>query len=295
MLDHAHATALNPKEKPMDRETDATAQALTGKIELDTPLGLHLGGTRIRLLEEIGRCGSISQAAKKVPLSYKAAWDAVDAMNNLADQPLVERSAGGKHGGGTTLTDFGRRMVALYRAVEAEQQRALDALARGLAGMPEGDLADVRRLQTLMRRMAVKTSARNQFVGTVSALRYGEVDFEVTLRIDESTEIVAIITGESATALGVAIGREVQALVKSSSVLLMNDRSVRTTARNQLWGTVDKIIESPVNAQVTLALQGGRTVSAVVTHESIGALGLAVGQPACAMFKASSVILATFD
>ena len=54
-----------------------------------------------RLLEAIDLYGSISQAAKHVPLSYKAAWDAVDAMNNLADTPLVERSTGGKAGGGT--------------------------------------------------------------------------------------------------------------------------------------------------------------------------------------------------
>lgn len=268
---------------------------LFGKVELDTEFGLFLGDKRIRLLEEIARCGSISQAAKQVPLSYKAAWDAIDAMNNLADRPLVERTTGGKQGGGTTLTEHGKRMVALYRAVEAEHQRALDHLARGLAGLGDDAVGDMAYLQSLLRRMAMKTSARNQFCGTVSGLRYGEVDFEVRIRLDETSELVAVITGESATALGLEIGREVHALVKSSSVLLMTDRKVRTTARNQLWGEVVKVIAGPVNAQVTLALPGGRTVSAVVTHESIDALGLAVGQPACALFKASSVILATFD
>ena len=93
---------------------------LRGRLEVETEFGSFLGDTRIRLLEAIDRYGSISQAAKAVPLSYKAAWDAVDAMNNLAEAPLVERSVGGKHGGGTSLTDYGRRVIAMYRAVEQE-------------------------------------------------------------------------------------------------------------------------------------------------------------------------------
>ncbi|HNO89171.1 MAG TPA: winged helix-turn-helix domain-containing protein, partial [Rhodocyclaceae bacterium] len=86
---------------------------LVGTLTVDTEFGTFLGDTRIRLLEAIERYGSISQAAKAVPLSYKAAWDAVDAMNNLAEEPLVERSVGGKHGGGTSLTEYGQRVIAL--------------------------------------------------------------------------------------------------------------------------------------------------------------------------------------
>src|SRR3954463_4219294 len=92
---------------------------LVGKLAVDTPAGNFLGDTRIRLLERIAEHGSISQAAKAVPLSYKAAWDALDAMNNLSEQPLVVR-IGGQRGGGTQLTDYGRRVVALYRAMETE-------------------------------------------------------------------------------------------------------------------------------------------------------------------------------
>ena len=83
---------------------DTIVHRLRGKLEVDTEFGTFLGDTRIRLLEAIDQHGSISQAAKAVPISYKAAWDAVDAMNNLADQPLVVRSTGGKNGGGTQLT-----------------------------------------------------------------------------------------------------------------------------------------------------------------------------------------------
>ena len=62
-------------------------------------------------------------AGRLIPLSYKAAWDAVDAMNNMADSPLVERSVGNRQGGGTTLTHYGRQMVALYRAMEKNTRK----------------------------------------------------------------------------------------------------------------------------------------------------------------------------
>ena len=62
---------------------------LLGELKLCTEVGPFLGDTRIRLLEAIDRLGSLSQAAKSLPLSYRAAWDALDDMNNLAESPLV--------------------------------------------------------------------------------------------------------------------------------------------------------------------------------------------------------------
>ncbi len=271
---------------------DQMHHKLRGKLEVDTEFGTFLGDTRIRLLEAIDRHGSISQAAKAVPLSYKAAWDAIDAMNNLADQALVVRSAGGKHGGGTTLTDHGRKVIALYRALEAEYQAALDRLAERMNDEQGGDFQQFRQL---LRRMSMKTSARNQFAGTVCGLREGDVDFEVRLRLDPDHELVAIITRESAETLGLAIGMEVSALVKSSSVLLLTDPNLRTTARNHLWGEITRIFAGPVNSEVTLAMPGGKSICAVVTHDSVERLGLAVGQRACAVFKASAVILCLYQ
>ena len=151
----------------------ASPTRLLGKIALETPLGVLLGDMRIRLLEAIETHGSISQAARAVPLSYKAAWDAVDAINNMADAPLVERSVGGRQGGGTRLTDYGRNMIALYRAMEKEYQEALDRVTQRLEQHGANDMAQFR---SLMRRMAMKTSARNQFFGAIWALRASEVE-----------------------------------------------------------------------------------------------------------------------
>src|SRR5574343_1488451 len=175
---------------------------LRGKLEVDAESGAFLGDTRIRLLEAIDRHGSISQAAKSVPLSYKAAWDAVDAMNNLSDQPLVQRSTGGKHGGGTLITDHGRKVIALYRALEAEYQAALDRLTES---MNDGQASDFMQFRQLLKRMSIISSARSPFTGHIVRLREGFVDFLVRLRIDEAHEIAAVITGESAEALELRI------------------------------------------------------------------------------------------
>ena len=88
-----------------------------------------LGKGRIELLEQIGRTGSISKAAKAMKMSYKAAWDAIDAMNNLSEQPLVKRSAGGKGGGGTHLTEYAEELIATYRVLNEEHQRFLNHLS----------------------------------------------------------------------------------------------------------------------------------------------------------------------
>lgn len=271
----------------------ANPSKLTGKLHIDTAMGSFLGDKRIRLLEAIDKCGSISQAAKVVPMSYKAAWDAVDDMNNVATEALVHRSAGGRHGGGTELTAFARRLIAFYRALETESQVALDRLTGNLAHNGVADIADFRQV---LKRMSMKTSARNQFAGPIAAIKEGIVDTEVSLQLGPDLVLTAIVTRESAENLGLALGRDVLAFIKASSILLLTDRDAQISARNRFTGTIASIHEGPVNSEVTLSLPGGQLVlTAVITEQSAKRLGLEVGQALTAVFKASSVFLACSD
>jgi molybdate transport system regulatory protein len=285
----------------------ADAAPLLGRLSLSTAGGLLAGESRIRLLEAVDANGSITRAARALPMSYKAAWDAIDAMNNLSEQALVERSTGGRQGGGTRLTDAGRRLIATYRALEHAQQGALAHLRPHLrqppaprgAGAAPGAAApavpDAAQLQLLLRRLAVRTSARNQFVGRVSRLHEGKLSVEVIVELDAHTRIAAGVTRDSARSLGLALGSPVLALVKASSVLLGVGDGVVTSARNHLSGTVSRVIRGPISAEVTLAVGAGRSVTAGITRDSLDRLGLAKGKPACALFKASSVILVALD
>jgi len=75
------------------------------------------GPGRAELLELIGEEGSISKAAKKMGMSYKKAWDMVDAMNNISQKPLVLSHKGGENGGGAELTENGKKIIAKYYAL----------------------------------------------------------------------------------------------------------------------------------------------------------------------------------
>ncbi len=79
----------------------------------------------------------------------------------------------------------------------------------------------------------MRTSARNQFEGTVAEVKHGAVNDEIVLRTKDGLDVVAVITHGSATSLGLAQGKAAFALVKASSVLVMVDvTSSQVSARN---------------------------------------------------------------
>jgi molybdate transport system regulatory protein len=95
-----------------------------------------LGPGKVRLLEAIGREGSITSAGKAMGMSYRRAWLLVDDLNAMFAQPPVERKQGGAHGGYARLTAFGRELIDLYRGLEEEATTAvvprLKALGRAV-------------------------------------------------------------------------------------------------------------------------------------------------------------------
>ena len=141
-------------------------------------------------------------------------------------------------------------------------------------------------------RDLMKTSARNQLVGTVSAVTTGAVNDEIELALPGGQRIVAVITRNSAASLGLVVGAEAFALVKASSVVVVADMgSARLSARNQLAGSVTSVTPGAVNSEVVIDVGGGLSIAAIVTQDSARSLGLAPGAPATAIFKASSVIV----
>lgn len=266
----------------------------SAELALRTEFGSLIGDTRIRLLEEIGRQGSISKAAKKIPLSYKSAWDAVDEMNNLAEHALVDRTIGGAQGGGTQLTAYGQQLIALFRAVEGESQMAADRLSSMAGDRLPVDPATIRQL---LRRMAVRTSARNQFACTVLEIRMGEVNARVLLALDDEQRLEAVVTCDSVARLGLLRGQEVLALVKAPAALVLPGWAMRTSAGNHLHGAVSRIHEGPVSSElvINLAQTPVRHVCAVVTTDALRELKLAVATQVTVAFQSSSVMLAVVN
>ena len=320
MREDSNAGAYNPDSASVRRAaclfmSDHPPSSPDSTIDDGSAVPLELGGsvwlragqqtlggtTRIALLAAIRDTGSITSAAKAVGISYKAAWEAVDAMNNLAGEPLVMRAVGGKGGGGTRLTPRGHRLIETFHAVEREHRKFIERASAAIEHFV-GDWA-------LIGRIGMKTSARNQLYGTVSAVKRGSINDEISLGLPGGQTIVAVVTHESTETLGLVVGAPAFALVKASWVMLMTDdadagQSLRLSARNQLRGMVTQVTRGAVNTEVSLALDctsgsppdiNSTVITAIVTNESVDRLLLAEGKRAIAVFKASSVILGTAE
>lgn len=245
----------------------------------------RIGEARIQLLQAIAEKGSISAAAKAVGLSYKGAWDAVQALNNLFERPLVLARPGGRAGGTASVTPAGEAVISAFHQLEAALSQAAVRLGEELAGGGP--------LDRLAWSLGMKTSARNVLRGEVVEIRTGAVNAEVHLKVTPRVTIVAVITRESVEALGLRPGLPALALIKSSFVILAaGDEPIRTSARNCLQGVVVRHERGAVNDEVVLEIDDGKTLVATITRESADALGIKPGASSKALIKASHVILA---
>ncbi len=258
---------------------------ISSSIKLETRFGGFANARWMALLAGFESSKSITAAARVAGLSYKAAWDAIDSMNNLAGKPVVRTAVGGKGGGGATLTPRGRDLLATYRMVEQENERFL-------AGI-NARLKHASRNLKVLGRLSMRTSARNQWSGTVARIRRGAVNDEVEITLAGGNRISSVITHVSVENLGLEVGQEALALVKASSVMvgIPDGGRMSLSARNQLAGKVTRVIPGAVNTEVVIGLKGGNTVAAIITNVAAKDLGLSVGQKALAIFKSSSVML----
>ncbi|NTU54089.1 MAG: TOBE domain-containing protein [Chlorobiaceae bacterium] len=135
-------------------------------------------------------------------------------------------------------------------------------------------------------------SARNIFKGVISSIKPGAVNAEVSIELTDGSPIVSIITIGAVERLGLKEGMPASAIIKASSIIVgTNLDDARLSTRNMLCGTIIRLIDGPVSTEVDIEIGGGNTLSAIITHGSSEKLGLAEGAHACAIFKASSVII----
>ena len=275
-----------PPRRPPSAPPPAPAVALDGALWLqqgDRALG---GADRVALLEAIGAAGSMTRAAKAVGISYKTAWDRVEAMNNGAGQPLVERSAGGAGGGGTVLTAYALELIAAFRELERTHAQMVARLSKSIA-RPDAVL------QTLAT-LGLRTSARNQLAGTISAVRTGAVNAAVTLALPGGGDLIhATLTMASLRELGLKKGVPAVALIKAPSVFIATGDAAAPalSVRNALRGTVTRVHAGAVQTEVQAALAGGQTMVAMLSATSAERLALRVGSQVHLIFQESSVIV----
>jgi molybdate transport system regulatory protein len=86
-----------------------------------------MGPGKAELIERIADTGSISAAARAMGMSYRRAWQLVEALNGAYKQPVVVTAVGGEKGGGARVTPHGRRLAAQFRAMEEKASAAIAA------------------------------------------------------------------------------------------------------------------------------------------------------------------------
>ncbi len=139
--------------------------SLSLRIDLDP--GGRIGPGKIELLEKIAVLGSISAAGRAMSMSYRRAWELVEELNSIFGKPVVDRRAGGRHGGGARLTSLGSALVTHFRAIERAAEKAA---SRHLTALQ----VEVERIGTTGRQdagRAVRVGA--QSVDGVAATRTG--------------------------------------------------------------------------------------------------------------------------
>ena len=238
---------------------------------------------RIELLIAVKRTGSISKAAKEVPMSYKAAWEAIEAMNNLSTIPIVQRETGGVGGGGTTLTPYGENLIETFEILRNEQKKFLKNLSQ-ITDINTGTLKTIRKL-------SMQISARNQISGIVELIEHGKINAQVFIKLKSGNTLVSVITNTAANNLNLEIGDEVVAIFKSSTVLITTDMALNISARNKFYGIVDSINQDEINTELVIDIGNSEKIASIITSSSAERLKIEKGSQVSAIIKASDVII----
>ena len=249
----------------------------TKRPDLAEVLGDGSTDKRIDILRRIGEGGSISEAARRAGVSYKAAWQAIETLGNLAGTPLVAKAVGGTGGGGALLTAAGQRVLDAAAMLQKARADVMARLEPGVRPARGSGLA----------AMALRTSMRNQFPAIVTTLRRGAGTVRVGLQVPGGGLVHARITQESAQLLQIERGMSMLALCKATAVRVA-PTIAPSESINLVHGTVSRASRSARGGEVSVQLEGGLSL---VGFCEPGVL-LRTGRAVMAGVEESSVVVA---
>ncbi len=237
----------------------------------------EMADKRIDILRRINDVGSISKAARMAGVSYKAAWQAIETLSNLAGGPLVEKEVGGAHGGGTRLTEKGVEVLNLANDLTRAR---LEVLAR--YRLKEQPALTNLGLSTL------STSMRNMIPALIRKVKIGSALVRLTLRLGDGQELRSSITMESAQLLGIREGASVLALCKATAIEILRPELVSDALENCIRGVVIRSVRERRGGECSIQLENGQTIIGFVPPEH----GLHIGSIAVACIPAESIVIA---
>ena len=218
---------------------------------LSSALGSESADKRIEILRLVGQCGSISQAARDAKVSYKAAWQAIDTLTNLAGVVLVERAVGGSGGGGARMTPAGQKLLSIAGLLNDSRQQLFASFSADELLLP--------RALPVLSSMNLRTSMRNQLPCTVAKLELKGQMARVFLKLGGDGLLVSRITKASAELLGLRKGQAVLALCKATAVVVSASDAAHTSASGgqRMHGVALRISRGMTGDEVSLQLDAG--------------------------------------
>ncbi len=232
---------------------------------------------RIDILRRIHDVGSISEAARNAGVSYKAAWQAIETLSNLAGGPLVEKVVGGAKGGGTQLTEKGLEVLALANDLTRAR---MEVLARY-------QLKDSPSL-TGIGLSTLSTSMRNMMPVTIKKVKIGSALVRLTLVLSDGQQLRSSITMESAQLLGIKEGCTALALCKATAVEIMRPEIASDAIENCIRGTIIRSVRERKGGECTIQLATGQTIIGFAHPDH----GLHIGSVATACIPAEAIVIA---
>jgi len=139
----------------------------------------------------------------------------------------------------------------------------------------------------------MKSSARNQYGGTVLSVKNGAVNDEIEILLDSgNTRITSITTSAASKSMALETGKKVVAIVKEDWIVLVKDaEGYRFSSRNHFPGTVVSIKEIGVMREVNMRLVGGESLTSIITADAAKSLDLNTGDELIALLKAPMVFI----
>ena len=239
-----------------------------------------LGAGRVELLNKIEQTGSINAAAKEMKMSYKAAWERINSMNNLADEPLITKTAGGKGGGGTLLTPYAHKLIETYNRFNELHRQFISRFAE------TGDNPE--RLAKILNRTFLTTSARNQIPAKIDKIESDELHADIELSFDGGS-LTSGITTKSVKNMGLEAGSDVYAIIKSNDINIVSELPQDKQNINIIEGTIGQIELSQDSIEVSFLVSEHTKLVALLSKESLNSLK--AGSKAYALINKNSIII----
>jgi len=247
-------------------------------IHFEEALGSAVADKRIEVLRAVQQVGSISEAARVSGVSYKAAWQAVETLSNLAGVSLIQKAVGGSGGGGARLTNEGLALLQAADLLTAARQRALEKISR--REQPRG------LSLTGVTGLGLKTSMRNHLPCTVIGIKRAQGLARIFLELSGGRALVARITSESLQLLGLKTGMRVLALCKATAVAVA-PKIVVAGHVNLFEGKVIRGAGVKEAGEVSVQIGPGLHLIGFSEADS----GLKRNQPAMAAVEESAVVI----